>query len=302
LVTSASWAAPTGNRCSFDTASRTLDLRLTCAADGASTLLVVRPDGVIEPRFYIPGRFDGSTAPVPCAPATPTVSTTDLIRVRVQGAGHPAGHWLRLVEADRPFAPGFSPEPGGIAEIELDVNLGSNPSNALIVVSRGSADKSYAVGRLGVALNADADLDIALGRAATVSLDAGLGAGVSRFTGQGGFGTGEPANRTLYLLGDRSSADNTLVRGQAGDYLAGGGGDEVLRGMGGNDSLVDTTTSCCGQAGGGSDLLAGGAGNDTISAEDLISDVIDGGAGFDRARIDVGLDRIERVEDTRRGF
>jgi hypothetical protein len=72
--------------------------------------------------------------------------------------------------------------------------------------------------------------------------------------------------------------------------------------MGGDDSLVDTTTSCCGHAGGGSDLLAGCAGNDTVSADDLISDVVDGGAGFDRARIDVGLDRIERVEDTRRGF
>jgi RTX calcium-binding nonapeptide repeat (4 copies) len=258
-----------------------LDFVITSADDGASTLIVVRPDGVIEPRFYVPGRFDGTTAAVPRAPATPTVSTADLIRVRAQGAGHPAGRWLRLVEADRSFAPGFSAEPGDVAEIELDVNLGSNPSNALIVVGRGSADKTYAVGRLGVALDGDDDLDVALGGAATVSLDAGLGAGVSRLTGQGGFGTGEPASRALYLLGDRSSADNTLIGGQAGDYLAGGGGDDVMRGMGGNDSLVDTTASCCGQAGGGSDMLFGGAGNDSIAAENFTRHTVDGGAGFD---------------------
>lgn len=222
--------------------------------------------------------------------------------MRVQGPGHPAGHWLRLVEADRPFAPGFSPEPGGTAEIELDVNVGSNASNALIVVGRGNADKSHAVGRLGVALNDDQDLDVALGGAATVSLDAGLGSGTSRFTGQGGFGTGEPTTRTLYLLGDRASADNTLIGGQGGDLLRGAAGDDVVRGAGGSDSLSDTTTTCCGDSGGGSDLLAGGSGNDGVSAEDYISDNIDGGAGFDRARIDRGLDRVQRVEDTSRGF
>jgi hypothetical protein len=43
-------------------------------------------------------------------------------------------------------------------------------------------------------------------------------------------------------------------------------------------------------------------GNDSIAAEDLTRDTVDGGAGFDHARIDVGLDRVQRVEDTRRGF
>jgi hypothetical protein len=301
-ATTSGASAATGNRCSFEAATHTLDLMIASADDGASTLLVVRADGVIEPRFFVPGRFDGTTAPIPCGPATTTVATTDLIRVRVQGAGHPAGHWLRLVEANRPFAPGFTPEPGGTPEIELDVDLGSNTSNALIVVGRGSADKSYAVGRLGLALNGDEDLDVSLGGAATVSLDAGLGLGASRFTGQGGFGTGEPTGRRLVLLGDRSSADNTLIGGQAGDLLRGGGGDDVMRGVGGSDSLIDTTTSCCGDSGGGSDVLAGGAGDDAISAEDFISDLVDGGPGFDRARIDRGLDRVQRVEDTSRGF
>jgi hypothetical protein len=81
---------------------------------------------------------------------------------------------------------------------------------------------------------------------------------------QAGFGTGEPTSRRLYLLRDRPSADDTLVGGRAG---------------------------------GGNDLLAG---NDSISAEDLIEDIVDGGAGSELARIDVGLDRVQRVEDTRR--
>ena len=38
------------------------------------------------------------------------------------------------------------------------------------------------------------------------------------------------------------------------------------------------------------------------SAEDVISDSIDGGPGFERARIDSGLDRVQRVEDTGRGL
>jgi hypothetical protein len=132
-------AAAAGNRRGFDLASRTLDFVITSVDDGASKLLVVRPDGVIDPRFDVPGRFDGTTAAISCAPATPTVSTADLIRVRVQGVGHPAGRWLRLVEADRSFGPGFTTEPGGVTEIELDVNLGSNASNALIVVGPGCA-------------------------------------------------------------------------------------------------------------------------------------------------------------------
>jgi Ca2+-binding RTX toxin-like protein len=92
-----------------------------------------------------------------------------------------------------------------------------------------------------------------------------------------GFGTCQPTGRTLYLLGDRSSADNTLIGGQAGDYLQAGGGDDVVRGMGGNDSLIHTATSCCGQAGRGSNVLAGGGGDDGISAEDFVSDLIDRG-------------------------
>jgi hypothetical protein len=85
---------------------------------------------------------------------------------------------------------------------------------------------------------------------------------------QAGFGTCEPTSRRLYLLRDRPSADDTLVGGRAG---------------------------------GGNDLLAGSAGNDSISAEDLIEDIVDGGAGSELARIDVRLDRVQRVEDTRRG-
>jgi hypothetical protein len=75
-----------------------------------------------------------------------------------------------------------------------------------------------------------------------------------------------------------------------------------MQGTGANDPLVDTTTSCCGQAGGGGDMLSGGVGNDSIAAEDFTRDDVDGGAGCDYARIDVGLDRGQRVEDKRRSF
>jgi RTX calcium-binding nonapeptide repeat (4 copies) len=293
-------AAATSNRCSFDRATRVVDVTLSPDEEGVSTLVVVRADGVVEPRFYVPRTYNGTTAPIPCGSPAPTVTTVDTIRVRTQPHDDPARHWLRLVEEHRPFAPGATPEPGGMAEIELDVDLGTHPESALIVHGRGDAAKSYAVGSLGVALNADDDLDVALAGSATVSLDAGLGSGTSRFTGQGGFGTGAPTSRTLYLSGARSSGDNTIVGGQGDDHLGAGGGNDTVRGAGGDDDLVDTTVGCCGgAAGGGRDVLDGGPGDDGISAYDYLADQVDGGPGTDLAQVDPRLDVVRNVESVR---
>jgi len=78
-----------------------------------------------------------------------------------------------------------------------------------------------------------------------------------------------------YLAG---KGGNDTILGLAGnDTILGGGGDDVLRGGAGKDVL---------NGGPGSDRIFGEAGSDTIVAQDGERDVIDCGAGQDRAIVD----------------
>jgi hemolysin type calcium-binding protein/WD40 repeat protein len=86
-----------------------------------------------------------------------------------------------------------------------------------------------------------------------------------------------------------------IVGTARGEYLAGGGFDDVVFGLGGNDTLLggagadrifggpgnDVVTG-----GGGADHLWGGRGSDTINAVDGERDYIDCGPGPDRAVVD----------------
>jgi Ca2+-binding RTX toxin-like protein len=83
------------------------------------------------------------------------------------------------------------------------------------------------------------------------------------------------------------------IRGKAGnDRLNGTAGRDRIEGLGGNDTINGR---------GGADTLLGGAGNDTITANDGVRDVVDCGAGNDRATVDRRdvVRNCERV--TRRG-
>jgi len=86
-----------------------------------------------------------------------------------------------------------------------------------------------------------------------------------------------------------------IVGTKNNDYLAGKGGNDKIYGLGGNDTILggggddwlyggpgnDVITG-----GPGSDHIFGGAGSDTIYAQDGERDVIDCGAGEDRAIVD----------------
>jgi Ca2+-binding RTX toxin-like protein len=80
-----------------------------------------------------------------------------------------------------------------------------------------------------------------------------------------------------------------------GEYLAGGGHDDVIFGLGGNDTLLggagdDRIYGGSGNdvitGGSGADHLYGGGGSDTIFAADGERDFIDCGPGNDRAVVD----------------
>jgi Ca2+-binding RTX toxin-like protein len=73
-----------------------------------------------------------------------------------------------------------------------------------------------------------------------------------------------------------TAGHDVLVGTNGNDALCGRGGNDVLRGRGGNDRLV---------GGPGRDRMVGGGGSDTLLARDRFRDVVKGGAGFDRARV-----------------
>jgi Ca2+-binding RTX toxin-like protein len=93
------------------------------------------------------------------------------------------------------------------------------------------------------------------------------------------------------------------------DYLPGGGFDDVILGMAGPDTLVggagdDRLDGGAGNdiliGGAGADTLIGGDGSDTIYAADGERDVIDCGAGRDRAVVD-SVDKVTNCEVTQIG-
>lgn len=91
--------------------------------------------------------------------------------------------------------------------------------------------------------------------------------------------------------------DDVLTGTPGRDVICGLGGDDVLRGRGGNDVL---------RGGGGADRLVGGKGRDAFDggrgadfllARDRRAELVDGGPGRDRARVDRGLDRLRSIAE-----
>jgi Ca2+-binding RTX toxin-like protein len=95
-----------------------------------------------------------------------------------------------------------------------------------------------------------------------------------------------------------------IVGTDQGEYLGGGGFDDVILGRGGNDTLLggagdDRIDGGPGNdvltGGAGADVLVGGDGSDTIYAADGERDIIDCGKGNDRAVVD-SVDVVKSCE------
>lgn len=101
-----------------------------------------------------------------------------------------------------------------------------------------------------------------------------------------------PAPHVIRGLGGNDSiigndGDDTLNGGTGNDSLVGGKGNNRLIGGAGNDSLTTT-----GDSGDFDDVLDGGGGNDALSAG-FGDDTLRGGAGHDRLLGDAGEDILE---------
>lgn len=107
---------------------------------------------------------------------------------------------------------------------------------------------------------------------------------------------------------DRIGGDaggDTLLAGAGADALFGGAGDDRLAAGEGNDRLAgdagaDVLSGGAGAGvltgGAGADRLDRGAGADLLNARDGRRDLVIGGPGRDRARVDRGFDRVVGVE------
>ena len=135
-----------------------------------------------------------------------------------------------------------------------------------------------------------------------------------------GSGTTVPGRPACTVCG--TPMDDVLRGTSRNDVISGGGGDDVIYGLAGNDKLYGDAGNDKIYGGGGGDQLVGGLGKDrlygdrgadrivggkgrdrllggvgadVLNAKDRWRDVVDGGAGRDRARVDQ-IDLVRRVE------
>jgi Ca2+-binding RTX toxin-like protein len=209
---------------------------------------------------------DGHEA-VPCA-GDPTVFNTDLVQIAHAG--------LSAATVDLhggPFAPGFTPEPVGTSEVELQF---LTPTFVDLRGSAGADRLSFAAG--GANLDGDDDADVT-GQFTVLLMEGG--AGNDRMSSQSGYTT-TAGRRVMLGQGGR----DTLIATPDGATLHGGNGHDVLIGGRGPDNLT---------GGRGADTIKGGPGRDLIRAIDGSRDTVDCGPGIDRAKVD-GIDRIKNCE------
>ena len=212
-------------------------------------------------------QIDDGHEVVPCAGA-PTVMNTDLIQI-----AHSGRSAATVDLHGGPFAPGFTPEPLGTSELELQYLAPT------FVDIRGSASPD----RLGFAaggVNLDGDDDADVTGQFTVLLIEG-GGGNDRLFAQPGY-TRVAGRRVMLGQGGR----DTLIATPDGGTLHGGNGHDKLIGGPGPDNLT---------GGRGADAIDGGKGRDLVRAIDGSRDRVNCGPGVDRAKVD-GIDLIKGCE------
>ena len=233
------------------------------------------------------GQLLFGAVPTPCGAATTT--NTDSITITGEAGSNET---LILDHRGGFFGPGAASE-SNLPEIEIATALGDSTDRVIVYGTEGP--DHFAAGQNGFATSGDGDLDVTFSPSA-FKLEVHLLGGDDYFNGRGESGaglhflgpiviTGGDGNESL-LRGssDPDSIDggagNDELRGQeANDTLNGGPGDDILAGGGDDDTLI---------GGLGIDTFLGSDGADSVFAHDDERDIsINGGPGFDTARVDV---------------
>ena len=158
------------------------------------------------------------------------------------------------------LAPGKTPEPDGVSEIETTIDTGIATGNLRVVGSPFGPNTMRVASGGGVMIGSDSDIDVRYRNARLVTLEGGpFGDFLS---GRGGAPAAFPAPSTTNVL---------------------------MVGQGGNDTLVDGPLS--------GDTLIGNFGDDTLFGLDgSFLDTAGGGDGFDQATLDLG-DRADSTTE-----
>lgn len=212
-------------------------------------------------------RIDDGHETIPCT-GSPTVLNTDLIRI-----AHAGTSAATVDLRGGPFAPGFTPEPAGNSEIELQYL-----APTFVDIRGGASADQFSFAAGGANLDGDDDGDVA-GQFTVLLIEGG--GGNDRLSSQRGY-TRTAGRRVLLGQGGR----DTLIATPDGSTLHGGNGHDKLIGGAGRDNLT---------GGRGADSISGGKGRDLLRAIDGSSDRVDCGPGLDRAKVD-GIDRVKNCE------
>jgi Ca2+-binding RTX toxin-like protein len=192
----------------------------------------------------------------------------------------------------------FSTSP--ISEIEIEIDLGDNPGDA-VVVHGTAGDDTILLGYKGFSLDGDGDADILVDSNSPTQMAFELygHGGRNTLSAQGGGGAGNPtwAASVKLFAGDLG---DTLRGSYGADELHGGAGNDTLEGYAGNDVLLGEAGADTIKGGDGNDQLTGGAagdqllgndGDDLIHADDDQNDpMINGATGTDTVYYDAGID------------
>ena len=204
-----------------------------------------------------------------------TTANTDTIVV----TGNTGAETVTFDLSGGAFAPGLTAEGAGSSEIEVTVDLGTGVQDRVLITG-GLGNETVTLGTLGIALNADTDVDVTLSgvELGTVNGSAGL----DTISGAGDATTGAATTLQLTLNGD--SGVDSLSGGDGDDTIAGGTGNNTLAGGAGDDTLTGGPDEDTLTGGPGGDTLTAGLGNDLFNEGAAAdgSDTMAGGGGIDR--------------------
>ena len=218
--------------------------------------------------------------PVACTGTAPSLFNTDTVLVLDQSddpstpAGNDGGTLVSILEPAY-FAPGKTPEAGGISEIEF---LADTKGGYDRLALGGAAKQQITVGNDGAGWDADADGDLLGMPFDDLYLYGGDPA--DYLNASGGTGTGAPLSTAAALEIYGGGGDDSLTGSPGRDRIIGGAGKDSVGAFAGDDIV---------SPGPGDDTVQGGQGDDTLNFNDA-----DGGVSVDLSET--------QQQDTRQGL
>ncbi len=224
-------AAGAATTCEYDGSAEVLNVKMS--ANGDSALLKVS-SGDIQVR---------GGGPVLNCGTTPTLANTEFVNVFDE-----SGNGSTTVSIL---------QPADFAGLGINLVMGDGEFDRLLL-SLGAVPGHLVIGQNGIDSDGDGNRDLNFVGSIPEELEVSGGEAPDLIGAHGSTATGAPLNGPFVALRG-FGGDDTLEGSEAGDLLEGEGGSDTLRGFGGDDGLAGDAL-----AGGGDDVIDGGAGSDSL--------------------------------------